>query len=209
MPSFDYLKGKARAGERLSFDEGVFLYKEGPLLDLGELAAEKKAARLPEDVVTFVVDTNPNYTNVCDYDCVFCAFYRHAGASDAYTLDHDEVLKKIKWSVEKGATTVLLQGGVHPDLPMEYYTGLVRKTRQVFPEITPHFFSAPEIWGMAEVSGLSTREVLARLKDAGQFSRLSDFGIRVVKINEPERNIDDWHLDSQFKPDARAKIFDA
>ncbi|MCI0404981.1 MAG: dehypoxanthine futalosine cyclase [candidate division Zixibacteria bacterium] len=170
MPSFEALKEKIRAGGRLSFEEGVFLYKEAPLLDLGELAAERKAARLPEDVVTFVVDTNPNYTNVCNYDCVFCAFYRHANAADAYTLEHDEVLKKIKWSVEQGATTVLLQGGVHPDLPMEYYTGLVAKTRRLFPMLTPHFFSAPEIWGMAEVSGLSTREVLRRLKEAGQFS---------------------------------------
>jgi len=166
--SFDYLKAKIRSGERLTFDEGVFLYKEGPILELGELAAEQKTKRMPDDVVTFVVDSNPNYTNVCTYDCVFCAFYRHADAPDAYTLDHDEVLKKIKWSAERGATTVLLQGGVHPDLPLEYYTGLVKKTRELFPKLTPHFFSAPEIWGMAEVSGLRTREVLARLKEAGQ-----------------------------------------
>ena len=170
MPSFEYVKDKIRAGERLSFDEGVFLYQKGPLLDLGELASESKAGRTPEEVVTFVIDSNPNYTNVCTYDCVFCAFYRHADAPDAYTLDHDEVLKKIKWSVERGATTVLLQGGVHPELPLDYYTGLVRKTRQLFPQVTPHFFSAPEIWGMAEVSGLSTREVLVRLKEAGQYT---------------------------------------
>ncbi len=170
MLSFNYLKDKIGAGERLTFDEGVFLYKEGPILELGELAAEQKTKRMPDDVVTFVVDSNPNYTNVCTYDCVFCAFYRHADAPDAYTLDHDEVLKKIRWSVEQGATTVLLQGGVHPDLPLEYYTGLVKKTRQLFPQLTPHFFSAPEIWGMAEVSGLSTREVLARLKEAGLYT---------------------------------------
>ncbi len=124
----------------------------------------------PEPVVTFVVDSNPNYTNVCITDCVFCAFYRKPGAADSYTLTIEQVMEKIQRSVERGATTVLLQGGHNPSLSLDYYTRLVRETRRRFPQVTPHFFTASEITMMAQVSGLSIREVLQRLKDAGQFT---------------------------------------
>jgi dehypoxanthine futalosine cyclase len=122
----------------------------------------------PEPLVTFVVDTNPNYTNVCDVDCTFCAFYRSPGDGEAYTISIDEMLEKIGRAAELGATTVLMQGGVHPGLPLDYYVDLVRSVRQRYPTVTPHFWSAPEIQGMTRVSGLSVREVLARLKEAGQ-----------------------------------------
>ena len=118
--------------------------------------------------MTFAIDTNPNYTNVCITDCQFCAFYRKPGDPEAYTLTVDEVMAKIAGAVERGATTVLLQGGHNPALPLDYYLDLVRETRRRFPGVLPHFFTASEIQTMARVAALPVSEVLARLRDAGQ-----------------------------------------
>ncbi len=159
---------KVRAGERLSRDEGLYLLRQAPLLDLGQLAMEVRWRLHPEAMVTYVIDTNPNYTNVCDVDCTFCAFYRRPGHPEAYTYTVDEMLERIGRAVEQGVTTVLMQGGVSPEIPFDYYVEMVRRCRDRFPQVTPHFWSAPEIQGMARVSGLSVREVLRRLKDAGQ-----------------------------------------
>src|SRR4030095_16097448 len=122
----------------------------------------------PEKVVTFVIDSNPNYTNVCITDCQFCAFYRKPGDPEAYTLTVDEVLAKIEFAASRGATTVLLQGGHNPALPLDYYTTLVSETRRRFPQVTPHFFTASEIGTRAEVRDLPVSEVLDRLYEAGQ-----------------------------------------
>jgi 2-iminoacetate synthase ThiH len=164
----DAIADKLRHDKRLERDEGRYLLVEAPLLELGALAAEARYARLPDKVVTFVVDTNPNYTNVCITDCQFCAFYRKPGDPEAWTLSVDEVLAKIASAVSRGATTVLLQGGHNPALPLEYYLALVTETRRRFPEVTPHFFTASEIRTMAEVASLSVPEVLDRLWEAGQ-----------------------------------------
>ncbi|OGK93590.1 MAG: dehypoxanthine futalosine cyclase [Candidatus Rokubacteria bacterium GWC2_70_24] len=141
---------------------------EAPLLDLGSLAQDARFRRIPERRVTFVVDSNPNYTNVCVTDCQFCAFYRKPGDPEAYTLSVDDVLRKVEAASLGGATTVLLQGGHNPDLPLDYYLSLVRETRRRFPSVTPHFFSASEIHTMALTSGLAVPDVIARLKEAGQ-----------------------------------------
>ncbi|OGK79268.1 MAG: dehypoxanthine futalosine cyclase [Candidatus Rokubacteria bacterium GWA2_70_23] len=141
---------------------------EAPLLDLGSLAQDARFRRIPERRVTFVVDSNPNYTNVCVTDCQFCAFYRKPGDPEAYTLSVDDVLRKVEAASLGGATTVLLQGGHNPDLPLDYYLSLVRETRRRFPSVTPHFFSASEIRTMALTSGLAVPDVIARLKEAGQ-----------------------------------------
>ena len=114
------------------------------------------------------MDANPNYTNVCITDCVFCAFYRKPGAADGYTLTIDQVMAKVERAVQRGATTVLLQGGHNPAIPFDYYLSLVRETRRRFPQVTPHFFTASEVRQMASVSGLNVRGVLQALKDAGQ-----------------------------------------
>src|SRR5262245_38645404 len=159
------LREKALSGERLTPDEGVLLFREAPLLELGQWAAGRREALHPGGVVTFVIDSNPNYTNVCDVDCIFCAFYRHADAPDAYTHTVDEVLAMIGRARERGATTVLLQGGVNPALPLDYYLEVVRRARAEFPDVTPHFWTSIEIEGMAKVSGLSVPEVLRRLWD--------------------------------------------
>ena len=162
------VRDKAHAGKRLDRAEGRWLLTEAPLLDLGSLAHAERLRRIPEKRVTFVIDSNPNYTNVCITDCQFCAFYRKPGDPEAYTLTVEEVLAKIELAASRGATTVLLQGGHNPALTLDYYTTLVRETRRRFPQVTPHFFTASEIRTVAQVSGLGVGDVLDRLWDAGQ-----------------------------------------
>lgn len=158
---------KIRSGGRIDSSEGLFLLRNAELLDLGDLANEIRFRKHPDPLVTFVIDTNPNYTNVCTIDCIFCAFYRHPGDAGEYTYSVDHMIQKFKESAAKGVTTVLLQGGVNPALPFEYYEELVRRTIAEVPGIYPHFFSTSEIIGMAEVSGLSMDDVLKRLWEAG------------------------------------------
>jgi cyclic dehypoxanthinyl futalosine synthase len=143
------LRDKVLAGERLTPEDGVRLFREAPLLELGQWAAARRDALHPGRVVTFVVDSNPNYTNVCNIDCIFCAFYRHDDAADAYTFSADEVLAMVGRARERGATTVLLQGGVNEALPLDYYLELVRRTRAEYPDVTPHFWSGVEIFPAA------------------------------------------------------------
>lgn len=162
------IAAKVRRGERLDREQGLYLLQSVELLDLGELANEIRFAKHPQPRVTFVVDTNPNYTNICTIDCIFCAFYRHPGEEGEYTYSVDEMIQKFKESAAKGVTTILLQGGVNPALPFEYYIELVERTVKEVPGVFPHFFSTSEIIGMAEVSGLSIPHVLQRLWDAGQ-----------------------------------------
>ena len=114
---------------------------------MGAPANEIRFRKNPEPRVTFHVDTNPNYSNVCNVDCIFCAFYRHPGDDGAYTHTVDEMIAKFKASAAKGVTTILLQGGVNPALPFEYYLELVERTVREVPGVTPHFFSTSEILG--------------------------------------------------------------
>ncbi len=162
------IRAKLEGGERLDRVEGRWLLTEAPLLALGQLAETVRYRLHPEPVVTFVIDTNPNYTNVCVTDCQFCAFYRKPGDPEAYTLSVEEVMAKLAPAVARGATTVLLQGGHNPGLPLDYYLELVRETRRRFPHVLPHFFTASEVQTMAQVSGLPVQAVLGRLRDAGQ-----------------------------------------
>jgi cyclic dehypoxanthinyl futalosine synthase len=164
------IAAKVLAGERISTEECLFLFKEADLLEVGRLAQTVRFKKHPERRVTFVIDSNPNYTNVCVADCLFCAFYRRPGDKEAYTLTVDQVMEKIGQAVDQGATTILLQGGLNPELPLSYYTDLIRETRRRFPQVTPHFFTATEVLMMAEVSQKSVPEVLAALKEAGQVS---------------------------------------
>lgn len=140
------------------------------LLELGTWAQSVRFQKNSQPIVTFVIDSNPNYTNVCITDCSFCAFYRKPESEEAYTLTTEQVLDRVKNASDLGATTVLLQGGHNPDLPLDYYLTIVRETKKRFPHITPHFFTASEIQTMSEVSKLSLRAVLEKLKEAGQVS---------------------------------------
>lgn len=159
---------KIRNNERITSEEGLFLLKNAELLDLGDLANQVRYRKNPEPRVTFVVDTNPNYSNVCNIDCIFCAFYRHEGEEGVYTYTVDEMIQNFKRAAATGVTTILLQGGVNPNLPFDYYVEMVERTVKEVPEVMPHFYSTSEIIGMASVSGLGVRGVLKRLWDAGQ-----------------------------------------
>jgi len=161
------LYDKVRSGERLTKKEGVFLLRNAELLDLGDAANGVRFRKNPKPWVTFVVDTNPNYTNVCNIDCIFCAFYRHPGQEGEYTYSVEHMIQKFKESAAMGVTTVLLQGGVNPALPFEYYEEMVRRTVSEVPQVHPHFFSTSEIIGMADVGGITVREALERLWKAG------------------------------------------
>lgn len=155
---------------RISPEEGLSLFKSAELLDLGARAQEIRFDKNPGKTVSFVVDSNPNYTNVCVTDCSFCAFYRKPGAKDAYTLTVEQVMEKVGHASALGATTVLLQGGHNPEIPLDYYLALIRETKKRFPHVAPHFFTASEIQNMAQVAGLSLKEVLEKLYQAGQRS---------------------------------------
>ncbi len=162
------IEKKVLDGTRLETAEGLYLLKDAPLVWLGRLASEKRNQVVPADEVTFIMDSNPNYTNICDTDCHFCAFFRRPQDKDAYTLTVDQVMEKIARVEKMGVTTVLLQGGHNKAIPFDYYLSLIRETKKRFPNITPHFFTASEVQTMALVTNTSVPEVLARLKEAGQ-----------------------------------------
>ncbi|WP_418186600.1 dehypoxanthine futalosine cyclase [Aliarcobacter lanthieri] len=152
---------------RISNEEALFLIKNASLLELGELASQKKAEFHNEKLTTFIVDRNINYTNVCWVDCKFCAFYRHKKDDDSYVLKFDEIDKKIEELLEIGGTQILFQGGVHPNLKIDYYEELVEHIHTKYPQITIHGFSAIEIDFIARVSRISKLEVLKRLQIKG------------------------------------------
>lgn len=162
------IEEKILSARRLSREEGLFLWQKADLMELAYLANHARNRLNPDQSVTFVIDSNPNYTNVCTTDCVFCAFYRKPGQKDAYTLTVEQVMEKVKSAADLGATTVLLQGGHNPDIPLDYYLSLIRETRKRFPQVTPHFFTASEVTNMAQVAGLTIAQVLEQLKQAGQ-----------------------------------------
>jgi cyclic dehypoxanthinyl futalosine synthase len=158
---------RAVEGRRLSFDDGVELFRSASLLELGR-AADLVCRRLhPEPFRTFNIDRNINYTNVCTAVCDFCAFYRKVDHPEAYVLDRDVLLEKIRETVALGGDQILMQGGLHPHLQLEWYEELLRDIKSHFPRLNVHGFSAPEIFHFTKVSKLSLREVLERLKNAG------------------------------------------
>ena len=158
---------RAIAGTRLGPEELQRLFEEGRLLDLGWAADRIRRRHVDADAASFIIDRNINYTNVCVYRCRFCAFYRTPQASDAYVLPFREIAEKVAETVASGGTGILLQGGVHPDLRIDFYEDLLRKLKSRFPQIHLHAFSAPEIWYIAKREKMPVREVLLRLVAAG------------------------------------------
>ncbi|HUV05295.1 MAG TPA: cyclic dehypoxanthinyl futalosine synthase [Armatimonadota bacterium] len=157
---------KAVEGARISAEEAVRLFEGVELPELG-LAADAVCRRLhPEPFRTYVVDRNINYTNICVSKCRFCAFYRAADSPEAYLLSSEEIHEKIAEAVGLGATQILMQGGLHPDLDISYYERMVRGIRERF-KVHVHSFSPPEIVHVARVSGLTIGDAIARLKAAG------------------------------------------
>ena len=156
--------------QRLSFNEGLELLKNASLVELGKMAQKRKQELHPNDVTTFIVDRNINYTNICFVNCKFCAFYRHSKDDDSYILSYDEISEKIDELLDIGGTQILFQGGVHPKLKIEWYEDLVEFIHTKYPQITIHGFSAVEIDYIAKISKISYNEVFKRLKAKGLFS---------------------------------------
>lgn len=161
---------KAWGGRRLSIEEGAVLFREADLLDLGACADHLNESRNPlaKTHATYVVDRNLNYTNYCNTHCKFCAFHRRLDdAEEGYIKKPDEVLQKVGELVEIGGTQILMQGGHHPKLGIEYYEDLIGAVHERYPQVNIHSLSAPEIKHIARASRLSVREVLTRLQKAG------------------------------------------
>jgi cyclic dehypoxanthinyl futalosine synthase len=151
---------------RLSAAEALELLEHGDLLELGARADDVRRARHPGDEVTFIVDRNINYTNVCVSGCRFCAFYRQPGSADAYVLPPDEIHAKIEETMDLGGTAIMMQGGLHPGLDITWYERLFSGIKARYP-IHIHSLSPPEIAHIADVSGLGLEETLRRLQAAG------------------------------------------
>jgi len=158
---------RAVAGERLAPEDLRRLFEDAGLHALGAAALAVRRRLVPGDVASYIIDRNINYTNVCVYRCRFCAFYRTPDAPDAYVLPFEVIAEKVEETIAAGGTGILLQGGVHPALRLDFYEGLLRRLKASFPQVHLHAFSAPEIHFIAKVSKLPLAEVIARLQQAG------------------------------------------
>ncbi|MGA3292837.1 MAG: cyclic dehypoxanthinyl futalosine synthase [Candidatus Acidiferrales bacterium] len=151
----------------LTPQEALDLFNSDDLIGIGMAANEVRRAKTDPRVVTYQIDRNINYTNFCTEYCSFCAFYRPPGSKEGYVQPLEVIYEKIEEMIKLGGTGVLLQGGLHPDLKIEFYENMLRSIHERFPQVHLHCFSAPEILCIAEVSGLSIRDTIARLRDAG------------------------------------------
>ena len=158
---------RADAGERVDAAEALRLYREAPTAVLGRLADAARARKHPERVVTYIIDRNVNYTNLCVARCNFCAFYRPVGHGDGYVRSFDEIFKKIDETIAVGGHQLLLQGGHNPDLPLAWYEDLFRAVKARYPDFKLHALSPSEVLHISRLSKLSTPEVIDRLIEAG------------------------------------------
>ncbi len=168
-PSASTLQGlldAAAAGARLDFDTARALYRHADLHALGHAAHQVRLRKHPEPMVTYVVDRNINYSNVCVCACRFCAYFRAPGDKDCFVLSFEQIGRKIEETIALGGTQILMQGGHHPDLPLSWYEDMLAFIKDNYP-IHVHAFSPPEIVHFAKISGLTTAQVIARLKAAG------------------------------------------
>ncbi|GAA0921948.1 cyclic dehypoxanthinyl futalosine synthase [Virgisporangium aurantiacum] len=158
---------RAADGGRITHDEALLLYTDAPLHPLGEAADAVRRRRYPDNVVTYLIDRNINYTNVCVTACKFCAFYRAPKHSEGWSHPMEEILRRCGEAVELGATQVMLQGGHHPDYGVEYYEDLFSSVKQAYPQLVIHSIGPSEILHMSKVSSVSIEEAVRRIKAAG------------------------------------------
>src|SRR5262245_65853785 len=158
---------RVRAGGRLSVDEARELYLDAPTTLLGRLADDVRRRKHPDGRVTYIIDRNVNYTNVCVARCRFCAFYRPVGSSEGYTLGFDEIFRKIDETIRLGGVQLLLQGGHNPDIPLRWYEDLFRQVKQRYPDFRLHALSPPEVIHLSRLSQLPVAAVIGRLVEAG------------------------------------------
>ena len=158
------------SGERMTAEECAVLLESYDVARMGVAADEVRRRKHPSGVVTYIIDRNVNYTNVCNVVCTFCAFYRRPGKPDTYVTTVEQICEKIDETIALGGTGVLMQGGLHPDFGIEWYEELLRTLHARYPDLQLHCFSPPEIHNLHLISGLPYEEVLTRLKDAGLYS---------------------------------------
>src|SRR4029077_2822057 len=176
--------------------KAIDLYNSGDLLAMGMAADQVRRKLHPDNVVSYIIDRNINYTNFCTEYCSFCAFYRPMGHAEGYVHSQEVIFEKIQETIDLGGTGILMQGGLHPDLKIEWYEDLLRSIKQRF-DIWCHCFSAPEIVNIAKVSALSLHDTLSRLKDAGLDS-LPGGGAEILddevrhRISRLKSSVNDW-----------------
>src|SRR6185436_16310040 len=158
---------KVLDGGRVNAAEAVELYRHAPTHLLGHLADSIRLRKHPDRIVTYIIDRNVNYTNICVARCNFCAFYRPVGDSDGYVLGFEEIFQKIDETIAVGGNQLLLQGGHNPDLPIQWYEDLFRAVKARYPEFKLHALSPPEVLHIARLNQLSVAEVIQRLIAAG------------------------------------------
>ena len=167
LMSLDDIAARVGSGGRLSFDEARALYMTAPTAWLGRLADRVRARKHSSGVVTYIIDRNVNYTNVCVARCRFCAFYRPVGSPEGYTLGFDEIFAKIDETIRLGGGQLLLQGGHNPDVPLEWYEDLFHAVKERYPDFRLHALSPPEVIHISRLSQRSVTDVIARLVAAG------------------------------------------
>ena len=140
--------------ESLSPEQWLEAATQIPLEGLQRIAEDIRKSLHPDNIVTYIVDRNVNYTNICTSVCTFCAFYRKPGSPEGYVLSYEDIYKKVEETIALGGSGILMQGGLHPDLPLDYYTGLLRELKSRY-RIHLHCFSPTEIYGLSNVTGLS------------------------------------------------------
>lgn len=152
---------------RLTRESALDLYLNAPTAELGLMADAVRRTKHPEGFVTYIIDRNVNYTNVCIEKCAFCAFYRDVGSDEGYMLSFAEIFRKIEETISLGGGQLLLQGGHNPDVPLQWYLDLFRQVKERYPEFRLHALSPPEVIHISRLSKLPTQEVLRQLIDAG------------------------------------------
>jgi cyclic dehypoxanthinyl futalosine synthase len=167
MHEIQQIAARVRAGERIDRRDALALYQGAPTALLGELADGIRARKHPDRVVTYIIDRNVNYTNICVARCNFCAFYRPVGSGEGYVLGFEEIFRKIDETIELGGGQLLLQGGHNPDLPLEWYEDLFRSVKARYPAFKLHALSPPEVIHLTRMSRLTIAQVIERLVAVG------------------------------------------
>ncbi|MBI4178283.1 dehypoxanthine futalosine cyclase [bacterium] len=182
---------------RLSVEDGADLYARASLPELGELAFAQRREMHPDGVVTYVIDRNINYTNVCVTGCTFCAFFRFPHETGGYVLPEATIHQKIRETLDIGGTGILIQGGLNPKLGLQYYVDLFSGIREAFPAIHIHGLSAEEIFFIAKISKKSFEEILRTLQSAG-LRTLPGGGAEILvedlrkEVNRSQCGVEDW-----------------
>ena len=163
----DAIVAKVMQGGRVSAAEALQLYREAPTHVLGRLADTIRVRKHPEGVVTYIIDRNVNYTNICVARCNFCAFYRPVGSGEGYVLGFEEIFSKIDETISVGGNQLLLQGGHNPDLPIRWYEDLFRAVKARYPQFKLHALSPPEVLHISRLNQIPAQTVIERLVAAG------------------------------------------